>query len=214
MRLGAVLTLAGLAATSASGFGGAQASPRRSRADGVHTPHRASRAESGGAGSGGCRLAVGTAGYVNPLAGARVRPERIDQGVDYAGSGTLTAIGAASVTYVGSFSTGWPGAFVEYRLLGGADAGCYVYYAEGVTPVPGLHAGETIGAGEAIATIIHDYPTGTEVGWGAGSGTKTYAAAMGQWDPTDDQDSVASAAGKSFSALIGALGGPPGKIEG
>jgi hypothetical protein len=176
--------------------------------------HFSRREELRGDGSRVCRPGVGTVGYANPLADARVRPERIDQGVDYAGSGTLTAIGAASVTYVGSFGTGWPGAFIEYRLLSGTDAGCYVYYAEGVTPVPGLHAGEAIAGGEPVATIIHGYPTGTEVGWGAGGGTKTYAAATGRWTPTDDQDSIASSSGKSFSALIAALGGPPGKIEG
>jgi hypothetical protein len=161
-----------------------------------------------------CRPAVATTGYSNPLANARVRPERIDQGVDYAGSGTLTAIGAARITYVGTSETGWPGAFVEYRLLSGADAGCYVYYAEGVTPVPGLRPGEAVGAGEAIATIIHGYPTGTEIGWGAGTSTKTYAAVTDGWTPGDDQESVATASGKSFSALIGALCGPTGRVEG
>ena len=214
MRLGALLALGGLAAASASAFDGAQASRHRSRADAIPMRHASRPAESGGAGRVACRAAVDTTGYVNPLAHARVRPERIDQGVDYAGSGTLTAIGAARVTYVGTFGTGWPGAFIEYRLLGGADAGCSVYYAEGVTPAAGLHTGEAIGAGEAVATIVRGYPSGTEVGWGAGRGTKTYAAATGRWSPRDDQDSVASASGKSFSALIGALCGPPGRVEG
>ncbi len=75
---------------------------------------------------------VAPGGYVNPLAAAIVSPERIDQGVDYAGVGKLAAIGAARVTYLGTANTGWPGAFIEYRLLDGADAGCYVFYAEGV----------------------------------------------------------------------------------
>jgi hypothetical protein len=176
--------------------------------------HTSRHSGSGATGDQACRPAVDTAGYANPLANARVRPERIDQGVDYAGSGTLTAIGAARVTYVGTSETGWPGSFIEYRLLGGVDAGCYVYYAEGVTPVPGLHPGQEVGAGEALATIIRGYPTGTEAGWAAGSGTKTYAAATEGWSSGDDQDSVATASGRSFSALIGALCGPTGKVEG
>jgi hypothetical protein len=171
-------------------------------------------AGSGAAGSSTCPLSAAPAGYVNPLAGAVVKPERIDQGVDYAGSGTLDAIGAGRVTYLAMSGTGWPGAFVEYQLLAGADAGCSVFYAQGVTPTDGLRVGATIAAGQPVATIIPHYPTGIEVGWGAGNGTKTYAKVTGHWNATDDQDNVATAAGKSFSALIAALGGPPGKVEG
>jgi murein DD-endopeptidase MepM/ murein hydrolase activator NlpD len=163
-----------------------------------------------------CLLAFAATGYVNPLAGARVKPERIDMGVDYAGSGTLVAIGTARLTYVATSEseTGWPGAFVEYRLLDGLDAGRYIYYAEGVTPATGLQAGQTVAAGQVIASIIPDWPTGIELGWGAGTNTKTAAQAAGQWSPTDDEDSIPSPSGESFSALIAALGGPPGKIEG
>ena len=110
--------------------------------------------------------------------------------------------------------SGWPGAFIEYQLLDGADAGCYVYYAEGVIPADGLHVGQTVSAGQPLATIIPRYPNGIELGWGAGTATKAYAKVAGQWNATDDQDNVASAAGRSFSALIAALGGPPGKVEG
>jgi hypothetical protein len=151
---------------------------------------------------------------VNPLGKATVKRERIDQGVDYAGSGTLVAIGQGRVTYLATTNTGWPGAFIEFQLLGGADAGCYVFYAEGVTPVDGLSVGDTVAAGQPIATIIPKTSTGIEVGWGSGRGTKTYAKIAGQWSTTDDQDNVATAAGKSFSALIAALGGPAGKVEG
>ncbi|HEV3389976.1 MAG TPA: hypothetical protein VG057_13250 [Solirubrobacteraceae bacterium] len=161
-----------------------------------------------------CPLAIAPAGYVNPLAQAIVNPERVDQGVDYAGVGKLVAIGAARITRLTMEGSGWPGTFIQYRLLDGADAGCYVYYAEGIVPADGLRVGDTVSAGEPIATIIPAYSTGIELGWGAGVGTKAYAQVAKQWNPTDDEDNVASAAGKSFSALIGALGGPPGKIEG
>jgi hypothetical protein len=135
-------------------------------------------------------------------------------GVDYAGSGTLVAIGRARLTYLATTGTGWPGAFIEYQLLGGPYAGHYIYYAEGVIPAPSLHVGQTMAAGQAIASIIPDYETGIELGWGAGTNTKTYAQAAGQWNTTDDEDSIPSPAGRSFSALIAALGGPPGKVEG
>lgn len=167
-----------------------------------------------GAVTGTCRPTVSPTGYVNPLLGARVTPERIDQGVDYAGSGTLGAIGDARVTHVATSGTGWPGSFIEYRLLGGADAGCYVYYAEGVSPAPGVRVGKTLAAGQPVARLIPGWESGIEIGWGAGKSTQTYAREMHQWSYASDEDSTPSAGGKSFSALIAALGGPPGKIEG
>jgi hypothetical protein len=143
-----------------------------------------------------------------------VTPERIDMGVDYAGSGTLAAIGIAKVTYVATAANGWPGAFIEYRLLDGLDAGCYVYYAEGVTPAAGLRVGETVAAGQPVASIIRSWETGIEIGWGSGIGTGTYAEKNHQWSAASDADNAPSAAGKVFSALIASLGGPPGKVEG
>jgi len=157
---------------------------------------------------------VAAGGYSNPLAHASVTPERIDQGVDYAGSGTLGAVGAGTVTYIGTSGTGWPGAFIEYRLSGGSYAGRYVYYAEGVNPAGGLHVGEALQAGQPVAEIVPGSPTGIEIGWGAGIGTETLAMQLGQWKGGDDADSVPSASGESFSALIASLGGPPGKVEG
>ena len=196
--------------------GGPDASPTAARADPEHVtttpPSTAPRPRTPTWRD--CPLTVAPAGYVDPLEAAIVKPERIDQGVDYAGVGKLVAIGAGRITDIASDNSGWPGAFIEYRLLNGADAGCYVYYAEGVTPTDGLRVGDKVSAGEPLATIIPVYPTGIEIGWGAGVRTKAYAKVAGQWDPTDDEDNIASAAGKSFSALIAALGGPPGKDEG
>jgi murein DD-endopeptidase MepM/ murein hydrolase activator NlpD len=211
-----VLALAAAILAVALTGGGPEASPTAATADAQRAatapPPATPRPRP--AGWRGCPLAVAPAGYVNPLASAIVKPERIDQGVDYAGVGKLAAIGAGRVTYLATDNTGWPGAFIEYQLLDGADAGCYVYYAEGVTPADGLRVGDTISAGQLIATIIPMYPTGIEIGWGAGIRTKAYAKVAGQWSPAADEDNIASAAGKSFSSLIAALGGPPGKIEG
>lgn len=235
---GGILTLGLLAATLPSLVdGGGASGPKaqvafRPDARPVSLTHvrgasaQASATAARAPGSGGSTLAAGakrtatckpvarSRGYVNPLAGARVTPERIDQGVDYAGSGKLTAIGAARVRYIATSGTGWPGAFIEYQLVAGPDDGCYVYYAEGVTPVRGLRVGETVRAGQPIATIIPGYPSGIELGWAARVGTKTYAAKMGDWSVRDDYDNIPSAAGKRFSKLIASLGGPPGKLEG
>jgi hypothetical protein len=221
-RVWGIVVLAVVALASLVVLGGhghrASATATRAKVSGTALSGRAGAASGcrAGAAAGGlrtCPLPLTSSGYVNPLAGARVKPERIDMGVDYAGSGTLVAIGPARLTYVATSETGWPGAFIEYRLLGGPDAGRYVYYAEGEIPAPRLHVGQTVTAGQALARIIPDYESGIELGWGAGANTKTYASAAGQWSATDDEDNVASTAGKSFSALIAALGGPRGKVE-
>lgn len=218
-----VAGLALLAAIVASslGSGGPQNAPSAARADAPRAVFASAAAGpqgtlsgNGAAGLNSCPLAVAPQGYANPLAGAVVKPERIDQGVDYAGSGTLSAIGTGRITYLATSGTGWPGAFIEYQLLDGADAGCFVFYAEGVVPADGLRVGDTVTAGQPLATIIPKYPSGIEIGWGAGRGTKAYAKVAGQWSPADDHDNVATAAGKNFSALIAALGGPPGIVEG
>ena len=211
--------LAAAILASALTGGGPDASPTAARADAqrVAVTARSAKPRARNATQAAwrkCPLAIAPAGYVNPLQSAIVNPERVDQGVDYAGVGKLVAIGAGRVTRLAMDNSGWPGAFIQYQLLSGADAGCYVYYAEGVVPANGLRVGDTVSAGEPLATIIPSYPTGIELGWGAGIGTKAYAKVAGQWDPTDDEDNIASAAGKSFSALIAALGGPPGKVEG
>jgi hypothetical protein len=146
--------------------------------------------------------------YVNPLAHASLTPERIDQGVDYSGSGTLTALGAGRV--VATSGSGWPGDFIEYRLTSGAYAGRYVFYAEHVAPVPGLRVGETVQPGQAIATISG----GIEIGWGSGVGSQPLAQANGHWSSGSDAANYATPEGRSFSALIASLGGPPGKVEG
>jgi len=161
------------------------------------------------------RPATGTigSGYVNPLAHASVTPERIDQGVDYGGTGPLGALGAGTITYLATSGTGWPGAFIEFRLSAGQDAGRYVFYAEGVVPARGLHVGQPVRAGQTIATMTGS-SGGIEIGWGAGVGTETYAMQAGQWRSGMDAGNVPTAAGRSFSALIATLGGPPGKVEG
>jgi hypothetical protein len=147
---------------------------------------------------------VSSGSYVNPLAHASVTPERIDQGVDYSGSGTLTALGAGRV--IATSGGGWPGNFIEYRLTSGAYSGRYVYYAEGVSPVSGLHDGQSVQPGQPIATMSG----GIEIGWGSGVGTQPLAQAPGQ----PSSQGVATAAGRSFSSLIASLGGPPGKLQG
>jgi hypothetical protein len=148
-------------------------------------------------------------GYVNPLAKASVTPERVDQGVDYAGTGTLGAIGPGVVTQVVPTGSGWEGeGYVEYKLTAGPYAGKSVYYAEGVSP--SVSVGQTLSAGQPVATLIPGSPHGIEIGWAAGKGQQSYASAYGG-GYTEGQP---TAAGKAFSDLVASLGGPAGLTEG
>jgi hypothetical protein len=151
-------------------------------------------------------LRAPAARYVNPLAHARVTPERIDQGVDYSGTGTLTSIGWARITHVQIRNTGWPGAFIEYRLLHGYRAGRYVYYAEGVRPANGIHVGRIVRPGRAVVYLIRGWSTGIEIGWGSGLGTQPLAQKYHQY-------TYPTRCGKNFSRLIASLGGPPGRAQ-
>jgi hypothetical protein len=221
-----ILTLA-LLVTTPPRWSGDQVTPASAateRTPGVgHRPGSSSASSANAVGGAGpavplhtksCPLSDNPAGYRNPLAGASVTAKRIDQGVDYAGSGVLSAIGSGRITYLATTHTGWPGAFIEYQLVNGANRGCYVFYAEGVTPVQGLHVGQTVRAGQAVATLIPTASSGIEIGWSAGKGTTSYAADKGQWNATHEANDIPSAAGVYFSSLIAALGGPPGKVIG
>ncbi len=155
-------------------------------------------------------VSVSGSGYVNPLAGASVKAERIDQGVDYAGTGTLGALGPGVVTQVVKSGSGWEGGgYVEYKLTSGPYAGKSVYYAEGVTPT--VSVGQTLAAGQPVATLIPGWPTGIELGWASGKGDQTsYAQAYGG----GYGEGQMTAAGQAFSNLISSLGGPGGLAEG
>jgi hypothetical protein len=148
-------------------------------------------------------------GYVNPLANASVRAERIDQGVDYAGTGTLGAIGPGVVTNVVQTGSGWEGGgYVEYKLTAGPQAGRSVFYAEGVTPT--VSVGQTLTPGQPVATIIPGAPHGIEIGFAAGQGQAAYANVYGG----GYSEGQRTAAGQAFSDLLASLGAAPGLAEG
>jgi hypothetical protein len=159
--------------------------------------------------TGAATAAAGASGYVNPLANASVRAERIDQGVDYAGSGTIGALGPGVVTQVVPSGSGWEGGgYVEYKLTAGPYAGRYVFAAEGVTPT--VSVGQTLSPGQPIATIIPGSSTGIEIGFAAGVGESAYASRYGG----GYSEGQLTAAGQAFSDLIASLGGPAGLTEG
>ena len=160
-------------------------------------------------------VAPGT--YVNPFRqSTSISPSRIDQGVDYSGTGPIEAIGAGTVTLATADDPGWgpyscsgghAGAVV-YRLSGGPDRGKYIYLTEGIAP--NVSAGQTIAAGQAIANF-----TGCiEIGWGSGSGDQPMAQVLGQACGSGDPGCVSTQCGSSMSQLIASVHGPAGIAQG
>jgi Transglycosylase SLT domain/Peptidase family M23 len=87
--------------------------------------------------------------YVSPFLSATTG--RIDQGVDFTGTGPIAAIGDAEILKTGA--PGWPeGGGVLYRLLSGQRAGQIIFVYEGVQAT--VHAGQHVLAGDQIATFV------------------------------------------------------------
>src|SRR5215472_17138111 len=110
---------------------------------------------------------VGTtrnAPYHNPFRAVRgLTRGRIDQGVDYYGSGPVYALGPGTVLRSVATGSGWPGGgFLAYRLDAGPDKGQIVYVAENFTP--------SVSVGDHVTwtDVVGDMHGGIETGWGAG----------------------------------------------
>ena len=159
--------------------------------------------------------------YVNPLrVVSGLTPRRIDLGVDYAGSGPLLALGRGRVTMASNTDSGppscwaiscWPGGgIVVYRLLDGPFAGKYVYVAEHITV--SVTAGQTVSAGQQIATLYAGYPW-SEWGWAAGPGPEALAMTDGNRCPCGDPGGWSTIDGRNMNQLLVRLGAPSGYLQ-
>lgn len=149
--------------------------------------------------------------FFNPLAHASVTAERIDQGVDYAGTGYLVAIADGVCTQSVADGSGWEHeGYIEYRITqAGFLNGAYVYYAEGVNTV--VSVGEKLRGGSRLCDLRQPMPHGIEIGFAAGTNEESYFA---YHDGPYPENNAATRPGLAMSNLIKALGGPAGKIEG
>jgi murein DD-endopeptidase MepM/ murein hydrolase activator NlpD len=146
-------------------------------------------------------------GYGNPLrAVSALTPERIDQGVDYSGFGSVYAIGNGVVR--NTFGSGWPGGtFIAYQLTDGPANGLVVYVAEDIQP--NVQVGQSVSSGTVIGQI-YGGPNGIETGWADPTSLPdTMAHAYGQYDGSDP-----TAFGVNFSRFLQSLGAPGGIEEG
>jgi murein DD-endopeptidase MepM/ murein hydrolase activator NlpD len=142
-------------------------------------------------------------GYANPLRSVvALTAERIDQGVDYSGFGSIYAIGDGVV--LNTVGSGWPGGtFIAYRLTDGPARGLVVYVAEDVQA--SVQVGDTVTSGTVLGHMYAG-PDGIETGWADGSSLPdTMARTYGQFDGSNS-----SAFGDNFSRLLQSLGAPPG----
>lgn len=152
-------------------------------------------------GSTGCAAAaVSSAGYVNPFARARVTASRIDQGVDYGGTGPIDALGPGRVVLVSAADSGWGNGdgWVSYQLTGGAYASAYVYVAEGITPT--VRQGQIVASGQQIGTFNGH---SIEIGFALGQGDLALAHSV-------YHEGSDTGAGRAMNRLLVSVGAPGG----
>jgi len=142
--------------------------------------------------------------YDNPLrAISGLIPERIDQGVDFGGTGPIYAIGDAVITSATSSNYGWPGGgWITYRLTDGPAAGLMVFLAEYVTP--------TVQVGQHVtsSTVIANMRGSIETGWAMPDGSSAESQ-LPEAGGISGQGPFPTAVGINFEHLLEALGVPP-----
>jgi hypothetical protein len=146
-----------------------------------------------------------SAGYLNPLRGVSgLNPERIDEGVDFFGSGPVYALGDAVITNA-TQNSGWPGGgWITYQLTDGPDAGLMVYVAEDVTPA--VQVGQHVSPSTVIANMFAG-SSGIETGWASpdGVGAESELAEAGGIGANGP---FPTRIGVSFDGLLQSLGVP------
>ncbi|MGA8746253.1 MAG: lytic murein transglycosylase [Solirubrobacterales bacterium] len=130
--------------------------------------------------------------YVSPFLNATTG--RIDQGVDFTGTGPILAVGDAEILQTGA--PGWPeGGGVLYRLLNGPRAGAVIYVFEGARAT--VHSGQRVSAGQQIALFV---PGGSiEMGFANAAGVPLSHA--------EYSEGVETVWGHKMAAFLAELGG-------
>jgi len=147
-----------------------------------------------------------SSGYLNPLRGVSgLVPERIDQGVDFFGSGPVYAIGDAVITSA-TGNSGWPGGgWISYQLTDGPDAGLMVYVAEDVTPA--VQVGQHVTSSTVIANMFAGGP-GIETGWADPNGGAEAESVLPQAGGIGANGPFPTRVGVSFDVLLQSIGVP------
>ena len=144
--------------------------------------------------------------YQNPVRDiSGLIPERIDQGVDFGGTGPIYALGDAVITEATVTNYGWPGGgWITYQLTGGPAKGLMVFVAEDVRPT--VSAGQQVTAGTVIANM-YDGGAGIETGWAMASGF-TAESQLPEAGGISGAGPFPTTVGLNFEELLQALGVP------
>ena len=152
------------------------------------------------------QLASSAHPYLNPLRDVSgLVPERVDMGVDFAGTGPLYAIGAGVVLEAEGSGSGWPGGgWITYQLIDGPAVGEVVYVAEDV--VPAVQVGQKVTTSTVIGHMWSG-SEGIETGWamldsGSAESQLSEAGGIGGAGP------FPTAIGMNYESLLLALGVP------
>jgi murein DD-endopeptidase MepM/ murein hydrolase activator NlpD len=144
-------------------------------------------------------------GYLNPLRGVSgLVPERIDQGVDFGGSGPVYALGNAVITNATGDSAGWGGGWITYQLTDGPAAGLVVYVAEDVTPA--VQVGQHVSPSTVIGNMFAG-GEGIETGWAQASGLSAESQ-LPEAGGIGGNGPFPTMVGADFEALLLLLGAP------
>jgi hypothetical protein len=144
--------------------------------------------------------------YLNPLRNANdLVLERIDQGVDFSGTGPVYALGDGVVTNASADNPGWDGGWITYQLTNGPAQGLMVYVAEDVTPA--VQVGQQV-TPSTVVGYMFEGGDGIETGWAQPSGASAesqlpVAGGVGGAGP------FPTAVGTNFDELLQSLGVPP-----
>jgi hypothetical protein len=147
--------------------------------------------------------------YKSPFCGVNnLGPARIDQGVDYTGSGKICPIGSGKILNL--TNDGWPGGtFIVYQLSDGPAKDKYVYFAENCKPIH-VHINQKVNTGTSLCDMVDASPH-IEIGWADGSAIGN-AMAANVWKG-HDSTAYYTAFGENFSQLLQKLGVPAGTIQ-
>jgi hypothetical protein len=144
--------------------------------------------------------------YLNPLrATSGLIEQRVDMGVDFAGSGPIYALGNGVITNAESDNAGWPGGgWITYQLTSGPAQGLVVYVAEDVTPE--VQVGQDVTSSTVIAQMYNG-ADGIETGW-ATPDSSTAESQLAVAGGVGGDGPFPTEVGLSFDALLVALGVP------
>ena len=144
--------------------------------------------------------------YLNPLRNVNALvPERVDQGVDFSGTGPVYALGDGIVTSATGAAGGWPGGgWITYQLTNGPGQGLIVYVAEDITPT--VQAGQQV-TPSTVLGYMFEGGDGIETGWAALNGLAT--SELTEAAATGEADVFPTTPGLNFENLLVSLGVPP-----